>query len=158
MTSPAAERLAELDNLPGRDLIGRTALTLNTLVTIMNEETTLLRAGRVKEAGQLTGDKTRLAQEYVGLSRSIQRQLHRLRLEVPAELDRLKSGHESLATQMAENLRVIATARDVTEAVLTDVANAVGAQDRTRTYGAGGQIQPSAPTAAARGIAINRAL
>jgi flagellar biosynthesis/type III secretory pathway chaperone len=158
MTSPAAERLAELDNLPGRDLVGRTELTLNTLVTIMNEETTLLRAGRVKQAGQLTGDKTRLAQDYVGLSRSIQRQLHRLRLEVPGELDRLKAGHERLATQMAENLRVIATARDVTEAVLTDVATAVGAQDRTRIYGAGGQIQASAPTAAARGIAINRAL
>jgi hypothetical protein len=158
MKSPAAQRLAELDDLPGRDLVGRTESTLNALVSIMNHETTLLRAGRVKEAGQLTADKTRLAQDYVGLSRSIQRQLTRLAGEVPGEVDRLRTGHERLATQMAENLRVIATARDVTESILTDVAEAVGAQTRTRTYGASGQIQATAPSQAARGIAVNRAL
>lgn len=157
MISAAAERLAEIDNLPGRELIARVEGTLNALVSIMNQETTLLRAGRVKDAGLLTGDKTRLAQDYVGLSRSVQRQLFRLRDEVPVELARLRSGHERLATQMAENLRVIATARDVTESVLTDVAEAVGAQNRTKTYGASGHMQSTAG-AHARGIAVNRAL
>ena len=45
MISAAAERLAELDNLPGRDLVARVEATLNALVAVMNEETTLLRAG-----------------------------------------------------------------------------------------------------------------
>ena len=66
-------------------------------------------------------------------------------------------GHERLATQMAENLRVIATARDVTESVLTDVAETIGAQTRTKTYGASGNVQSTA-NGHARGIAINRAL
>lgn len=158
MTSPAAVRLAELDSLPSRELINRVETTLNALVTIMNQETTLLRAGRVRDAGQLTAEKTRLAQEYVGLSRSVQRQLHRLRAEVPAETERLRGGHERLATQMAENLRVIATAKDVTESVLTEVAETMGAQARTKTYGAGGQMQSNAASHAASGIAINRAL
>lgn len=157
MTTGAAARLAELDNLPGSELIARVEGTLNELVAIMNQETTLLRAGRLKDASQLTGEKTRLAQDYVGLSRSVQRQLFRLRDEVPADLKRLQSGHERLATQMAENLRVIATAKDVTEAVLTDVAETVGAQNRTRTYGASGTMQ-AAPGSHARGIAVNRAL
>jgi hypothetical protein len=157
MISAAAERLAELDNLPGRDLIARVESTLKALVEVMNEETTLLRAGRLKDAGELTSNKTRLAQDYVGLSRSVQRQLFRLRDEVPNELARLRSGHERLATQMAENLRVIATAKDVTESVLTDVAETIGAQARTKTYGASGSVQP-ATNGHARGIAINRAL
>lgn len=157
MISAAAERLAELDNLPGRDLIARVEGTLNALVAVMNEETTLLRAGRLKDAGELTGNKTRLAQDYVGLSRSVQRQLFRLRDEAPDDLARLRSGHERLATQMAENLRVIATAKDVTEAVLTDVAETIGAQTRTKTYGASGNVQSTA-NGHARGIAINRAL
>lgn len=157
MITAAAERLAELDNMPGRELIARVESTLNALVAIMNEETTLLRAGRMKDASLLTGDKTRLAQDYVGLSRSVQRQLFRLRDEAPADLKRLQTGHEKLATQMAENLRVIATAKDVTEAVLTDVAESMGAQNRTRTYGASGSMQ-STPGAHARGIAVNRAL
>jgi len=154
----AAERLAELDSLPGRELVGRVEATLNALVTIMNQETTLLRAGHVKDASQLTSEKTRLAQDYVGLSRSVQRQLLRLRAEVPVDLDRLRGGHERLATQMAENLRVIATAKDVTESILTEVADTIGAQGRTRTYGASGQIQSGSASHAARGIAVNRAL
>lgn len=154
----AAQRLAELDNLPGRELVGRVETTLTALVTIMNQETTLLRAGHVKDASQLTSEKTRLAQDYVGLSRSVQRQLVRLRAEVPAELARLRGGHERLATQMAENLRVIATAKDVTESILTEVADSIGAQNRTRTYGASGQMQPNSSNTSARGIAINRAL
>jgi hypothetical protein len=157
MISAAAERLAELDNLPGRDLIARVEVTLKALVEVMNEETTLLRAGRLKDAGDLTSNKTRLAQDYVGLSRSVQRQLFRLRDEVPDELARLRLGHERLATQMAENLRVIATAKDVTESVLTDVAETIGAQTRTKTYGASGSVQSTA-NGHARGIAINRAL
>ncbi len=157
MISGAAERIAELDNLPARELISRVETTLNALVAIMNEETTLLRAGRLKDASLLTGDKTRLAQDYVGLSRSVQRQLFRLREEAPADLKRLQSGHERLATQMAENLRGIATAKDVTESVLTDVAETMGAQNRTRTYGATGNMQSTAG-AHARGIAVNRAL
>jgi hypothetical protein len=87
----------------------------------------------------------------------VQRQLVRLRDEVPADLKRLQNGHERLATQMAENLRVIATARDVTESVLSDVAESMGAQNRTKTYGASGNVQSTAG-GHARGIAVNRAL
>ena len=68
----------------------------------------------------------------------------------------LRAGHERLATQMAENLRVLATARTVTEDLLTDVATTVGQQQKTKTYGASGQLKTEgAPVA--RGLAINRA-
>lgn len=154
----AAERLAALDDLPARELIGKVEALLNALAATMNQETTLLRAGHFREAGTLTADKTRLAQEYVGFARSIQRQLFRLRKEAPDELARLRTGHERLATQMADNLRVIATARDVTENLLTDVAETVGAQTRTRTYGATGEVRSTPAGAPARGIAVNRAL
>jgi hypothetical protein len=154
----AAERIAALDDLPARELIGKVEALLNALAAIMNEETTLLRAGHFREAGTLTADKTRLAQEYVGFARSVQRQLFRLRKEAPDDLARLRSGHERLAQQMADNLRVIATARDVTENLLTDVAMTVGAQTRTKTYGASGEVRGQTNGSPARGIAVNRAL
>jgi flagellar biosynthesis/type III secretory pathway chaperone len=153
----AQERLAAIDDLPATELCGRAAGTLDELVTIMNQETTLLRAGRMREAGALTADKTRLAQDYVILARSVQRQIVRLKAEAPHDVERLRNGHERLATQMADNLKVIATARSVTEDLLSDVAAAIGQTARPKTYGAGGQIA-SSPSHAARGIAINRAL
>ncbi len=87
----------------------------------------------------------------------MQRQGPRLKVQAPAAVERLKAGHERLATQMAENLRVLATARMVTEDLLTDVAKIVGQQNRAKTYGRGGAITAD-PAASARGIAINRAL
>lgn len=153
----AAERLTAMDDLPALELCLRAGTTLDALVSIMNEETTLLRAGRIRDASTLTADKTRLAQDYVGLARSIQRQATRLQREAPQEVERLRSGHERLATQMAENLRVIATARDVTDEILSDVAKTVGQTARARTYGAGGEI-PASTAASARGLAVNRSL
>jgi len=153
----AAERLAALDNLPATELCRRALSVLDSLVTVMNEQTTMLRAGRFRETGPVTAEKTALAQDYVGLVRSIQRQTGRLLKEAPDDVRLLRAGHERLATQMAENLRVLATARTVTDEILTDVAQAVGERSQAKTYGAGGEVtQNRAPLA--RGIAINRAL
>jgi hypothetical protein len=153
----AAQRLAALDSLPSTELCSLAGETLDALVSVMNEETTLLRAGRYRDAGKLGAEKTRLAQDYVGFARSVQRQADRLKREAPGAVERLRNGHERLATQMAENLRVIATARSVTEDLLTDVANIVGAKARARTYGATGEIGAD-PAHSARGVAVNRAL
>lgn len=152
----AAQRLAALDDLPARDLIAFTEGTLRALVDIMNQETTLLRNGRHRDAGVLGAEKTRLAQDYVSYSRAVQRQLERLKAEAPDDVGMLKLGHERLATQMAENLKVIATARQVTEDILTDVATQVARAAKPKTYGAAGQL--SQPQTASGGITVNRAL
>jgi hypothetical protein len=123
----------------------------------MNQETTLLRAGRHREAGAITAEKTRLAQDYVGYSRAVQRQLERLKAEAPDDIGLLKLGHERLATQMAENLKVIATARTVTEDLLNDVAREVGRSSVPKTYGANGEI-PGQQQRPVGGLTVNRAL
>ncbi|MBK8083823.1 MAG: flagellar protein FlgN [Devosia sp.] len=153
----AAERIAALDTLPAAELCDVALASLDHLVEVLNQETTLLRAGRLKEAGALSADKTRLAQDYTGFARSVQRQLGRLQQEAPFAVDALRKGHERFATQMAENLRVIATARAVAEDLLTDVADAIGAGSRPKTYGANGTIATQ-PPATARGLSVNRAL
>lgn len=153
----AAARLAALDNLPANQLCQMAEIALAALVDVMNQETTLLRAGHMRQASTLTPEKARLAQDYVGFARSVQRQAERLKAQAPDGVARLRLGHERLATQMAENLRVLATSRTVTEDLLTDVAKIVGQQNKARTYGYGGTITAD-PAASARGIAVNRAL
>lgn len=153
----AAERLAALNSLPAAELCGLAMQTLESLVVVLNQETTLLRAGRARDASELTANKTRLAQDYMGFARSVQRQSARLRAEAPELVEALLGGHDKLATQMAENLRVIATARSVTEDLLTDVAKAMSAKARPKTYGANGEIAGQPPQVAS-GVSINRAL
>lgn len=153
----AAARIAALDSLPAAELCTLAETALTALVKVMNEETTLLRAGHLRQATTLTADKTRLAQDYVVFARSIQRQGERLRREAPGSIERLQNGHERLATQMAENLRVLATARTVTEDLLTDVAMVVGQQNKAKAYGTSGRIAAD-PSSSARGLTVNRAL
>lgn len=153
----AAERLAAIDSLPAAELCGLAMNTLESLVMVLNQETTLLRAGRARDAGELTAEKTRLAQDYMGFARSVQREATRLRAEAPELVAALLGGHDRLATQMAENLRVIATARTVTEDLLTDVAKAMSAKARPKTYGANGELSGQPPQIAS-GVSINRAL
>jgi hypothetical protein len=141
----AAARLAALDSLPADDLCQMAEVALAALVDIMNQETVLLRTGHIKQASTLTPDKTRLAQDYVGFARAVQRQGDRLRAEAPKAIDRLKQGHESLA------------ARTVTEDLLTDVAQIVGQQNKAKTYGRAGAVA-SDPASSARGIAVNRSM
>lgn len=153
----ARDRLAALDDLPAVELCRRTGDCLDELARVMNTETGLLREGRFRDAAQVTALKIELAQDYTSLVRAVQRQSARLLREAPRNVQDLRQGHEKLATQMADNLRVLATARTVTEGLLQDVSRAVGKDQRAQTYGPGGTMESSA-TAAARGIALNRAL
>jgi len=153
----AADRLALLDQLPATELCDRASVTLTALVDIMNKETVLLRTGHAREASTLTADKTQLAQDYVVLARAVQRQGARLSTEAPELLAQLRAHHESFATQMAENLRVLATAKSLTETLLTDVAKAVGQNNKPHTYGANGRLPSNRPTTT-QGLSVNRAL
>ncbi len=153
----AADRMASLDTLPATELCARADTLLATLVDVMNRETTLLRAGHYNDAQTLSAEKGQLAQDYVTIARTVQRQSERLSAEAPREFAVLRAHHESFATQMAENLRVLATAKTVTEDILTDVARRVGAAGQTKTYSADGSA-PDSTAGQISGLSVNRAL
>lgn len=156
-TSSAGERLSAQRDMDATILCQTTKAALQDLANIMNQETTLLRAGHYQEASDLSAQKAQIAQEYAGLARVVQHQAQRLNEQAPQHLQNLQAEHEKLATQMADNLRVLATARTVTQSVLSDVAKSVAKTDRPNTYGATGQMQV-ASAAPSNGISINRSL
>lgn len=153
----ASDRIAALRNTQADILCTTAESALAAFVDIMNRETTLLRAGDYKAASLLSAEKAQVAQDYVSLARAVQDQAARLKLEAPEELQRLQAGHEKLATQMAENLRVLATARNVTQNLIGEVAKATGAQSQPHTYGNSGQLTNAKPQMT-KGLSINTAL
>ena len=153
----AAKRIAERDSIPAAELCEMAAGALSEFVDVLNRETMLLSAGHLREAGELAAQKTLAAQDYVVLARAVQRAAPRLKREAPGQLAQLQAHHETLATQMAANLRVLATARAVTEDLLNDVARSVGIAESPKTYSSGGRVEdPAARTT--NGLAVNRAL
>ena len=153
----AAKRITQLNQLDAYELCDKTDRKLVALVDILNKETMLLRAGRLKEAGTLTPEKTQLCQDYVMLARTVKRESERLKKQAPEQLNSLQQRHESLATQMAENLRVLATAKTVAEDILSDVARSVSANAKPKTYNTSGYLSSESPDMA-HGLAIDRAL
>lgn len=153
----AADRLTQLNQMPAMELCAQTEEVLTALVEIMSRETMLLRAGHMSEASELTAEKTQLAENYVVLARTVQRERDRLLVEAPEYLKRLKTQHESFATQMAENLRVLATAKTVTETLLTDVSQTVSKTAKPNTYAQNGAISNNVGQGIS-GLSVNRAL
>lgn len=152
----ATDRLELLDRTDPAELCTKADAALTSLVNILNQETTLLRAGKLKLASELAAPKACAAEDYTILARAVQRGAKRLAEAVPAQLAALHHRHESLATQMADNLRVLATARNVTEDLLTDVALTLGRAQAPKTYSSSGGVAPTKTNAS--GLSVNRAL
>lgn len=142
--------------LPGEpeEVCADATATLTKLVDVMNNETTLLRAGRLLEASELAAPKAELAQKYVGLARAIQHNAKMLKETAPHLLVALQKHQSALATQMAENMRVLATAKSLSEEIVGDVAAQLGQIQKPKTYGVTGSNGPKAQSL--QGVSINK--
>lgn len=142
--------------LPGtpEDVCADAHDTLTKLVDIMNNETTLLQAGRLIEASECAGPKAELAQKYVGLARAIQHNTDILKETAPHLLMDLQKHQTALTTQMAENMRVLATAKSLSEEIVGDVAAQLGQIQKPKTYGDNGAHRQM--TQSFHGVSINK--
>lgn len=155
--SVTTDPLTLLGDTDPAEFCDRAQSALDRLVEVMNNETVLLRAGKLADATALTAEKTRLAQDYVHAARAIQANAAAIRNAVPDAIERFRQGHAALATQLAENLKVLASTKSLTENLIGDVARRVGQNQAPSTYSnAGGRTAP--PSASAKGLSVNRAL
>ena len=139
-------------------LINATRNALGRLAEIMNEETTLLRNGQYEQAAGLSARKATIGQEYVQLARKVQKDARSLRETAPRHIRQLQNEHEKLATQIAQNLKVLATARTVAQSILSDVAESISRTGQPDTYAPDGHVTPPTRDGQASGISFNRSL
>ncbi|WP_321339389.1 flagellar protein FlgN [Breoghania sp.] len=129
--------------------------TMDSLLSAIEEETALVRAGKLREAGDLQPRKAELMQQYI-------RRLNRTRDNsvalgnlAPVAVADLRRGHVEFQAVLKINLAVLATAREVAEKLVRSVAESVGVAESPKTYTRGGTPPQTTST---RGIAINRSL
>ena len=137
---------------PSRDeagqMVDRIVETVERLTSVMQRETDLIRAAKLKEAGSLVEDKATLAGLY-------QRELEAVRAAasvigrlVPERAEVLRHRLASLQETLSINLAVVGTARAVAEDMMRTVADEVSKRERPSVYGVHGQVAQvrSAPT------------
>jgi hypothetical protein len=128
---------------------------MNGLLGILEVETELVRAGRLKCARGLEARKAELAARYLAQTLRLKASAGPLRRELPETLARLERQHDVFRALLQINLTVLATAHAVAEGIIRGAVGEVGRKLAPQTYGAGGR--PSQPPAkGAQPVLINR--
>lgn len=120
------------------DLVASALAALDRLQPLIDEETTLFKAGKVRDALGLAIAKNEAAQHYTRCLEALKGNAIAIGRFQPQGLDTLRDRHEAFSRLMALNMAVVATARTVSEGLLRDLADAVGRNASPKTYHRGG--------------------
>ena len=82
---------------------------------VIESETRLVRAAKLREAMRLHHDKYRLVQQYRTAVRALKVNGDAMRRLLPERMERLEHRHGAFARSVSANLETLRTARDVSE-------------------------------------------
>lgn len=133
------------------------ASTIGALLSLVEQETSLVRSGRMRQATLLEPQKNDLARAYMKDSARMSASRRSLTRHVPNELRILADLHRELQARLKTNMTVLATAHAVSEDIIRGVSSEMQRKASPSTYGAGGRTsQPSPRTAPP--LAVSRSI
>jgi hypothetical protein len=130
---------------------------MESLLTTVEEETALVRGGRIKEAAQLGTTKSELAGYYLAETERLKASKGFMQQSLPEALASLRRRHESFHALLQINLTVLATAHAVSEGIVRSVSDEIDRTQVPQTYGATGRATVARPKNR-QPIAISRTL
>lgn len=136
-------------------LLGRIGDAMVALVNVFEEETRLVKAGKLKAATDLTPHKTELASNYLIEIETLKRNAPYLSKTVPSQIDELRKAHAAFRDILALNLKVVATAQSVAESVVRGATEDATKRMSPTGYGANGRMQGQ-PKTAQRPVVVSK--
>ncbi|MGL9616486.1 hypothetical protein QRQ56_00670 [Bradyrhizobium sp. U531] len=137
---PAAPGNAEARKL-AEDLMD----AMNALLGLIERETELVRAGKVREAMTLESKKQELSRNYVGAVSQLKANQPQLAKSAPELLSTLHRHHDAFRAMLQVNLTVLATAHAVSESVVRGVNAEIQKRNVPNTYTAAGRRATPGP-------------
>jgi hypothetical protein len=154
--APAEPRLIDTP-AEARQVIGHLSDVMDALLTTVEKETELVRAGHLREAGTLEPTKSELARHYLADTARIKASMPYLRQALPQVIAALRERHHTFQTLLQINLTVLATAQAVSEGIIRGLSQEVARKEAPQTYAASGQR--TAPNRIyGQGLAVSRVL
>jgi hypothetical protein len=130
---------------------------MSKLLAVVDEETGLVRAGKVREAMMLEKQKSALTGRYVTAVEALRVAQAQLKQVAPDLLASLKRHHETFRAMLQINLTVLATAHAVSEGIVRGVNAEVQRRNMPNAYTAAGQRAAPSPQQV-RPLAVSRSL
>ena len=109
------------------------------LLAVVEKETELVRAGKLREAMALEPQKTELTRRYVAAVGQLKASQESLAQSAPELLTTLHRHHDTFRALLQINLTVLATAHAVSESIVRGVNTEMQRRNIPNTYTAAGQ-------------------
>ena len=143
---PAPTQVAPITTaIEAEDVIGHFIKIMDALLATVEEETNLVRDGRLRAITRLEQPKAELARLYIADLLRLRANQDYLKQAVPAVLHDLRRRHDTFRALLQINLTVLATAHAVSEGIVRGVSGELARKAAPQTYGASGR--PNAPRA-----------
>src|SRR5215471_13505823 len=150
MTAPAQRRdtqgpyPAAASSAEARKLAENLMEIMSALLSVIERETELVRAGKLREAMKLEPQKSELSRRYVGAISHLKASQKYLSQSAPELLATLHRHHDVFRSMLQVNLTVLATAHAVSENIVRGVNAEMQRRNMPNTYTAAGrQTAPS---------------
>jgi hypothetical protein len=137
---PAAANAAEARKL-AEDLMD----VMNALLSVIERETELVRAGKLHEAMQFEPKKSELSRRYVAVVGQMKASQKYLSQAAPDLLKTLHRHHDVFRSMLQINLTVLATAHAVSESIVRGVNTEMQRRSMPNTYTAAGKRAAPSP-------------
>lgn len=118
---------------------------MSALLGLIERETELVRAGKVREAMTLENKKQELSRNYVGAVSQLKANQAQLAKSEPELLSTLHRHHDAFRAMLQVNLTVLATAHAVSESVVRGVNAEIQKRNVPNTYTAAGRRAAPGP-------------
>jgi hypothetical protein len=130
---------------------------MSALLSVIERETELVRAGKIREAMASAAKKSELSRRYVGMVTYLKANSKALATAAPDLLATLQRHHETFRAMLQINLTVLATAHAVSESIVRGVNAEVQRRNIPNTYTAAGRRVTPGPRHITP-IAVSRSL
>jgi hypothetical protein len=118
---------------------------MSALLGIIERETELVRAGKIREAMAFEPKKTEASRRYVGIVSRLKASQPYMAKTAPDLLATLRRHHDTFRAMLQVNLTVLATAHAVSEGIVRGVNAQIQSRNIPNTYGATGRrVNPTA--------------
>jgi hypothetical protein len=118
---------------------------MSALLGVIERETALVRAGKLREAMAFEPDKTALSRRYVNAVGQLKASQKYLSQTAPELLTTLHRHHDTFRAMLQVNLTVLATAHAVSESIVRGVNTEMQRRNIPNTYTAAGRRATPGP-------------
>lgn len=130
---------------------------LDRLSHVLNQETELAKAGKMRQAIELQAEKARLTETFLKTGERFRANSNYFRAELPRIFAHVHKLHEKFNDAVVRNMRVLATAKAVSESLIQEIIDAATGHEQPAGYTASGAT-PAGKPASSPPLKLNRSL